>query len=150
MSYHFAQTPFASSMASKSVGPDLFVGGELLVLDLVGDAGDVHQVVIVDVLADAVAAPGAAAEGRGRVQAVVHRAAEARAANLVDAVTGNIHAGRDIFNVLLGVGMDHAAVAGAFHVEVRAGDLNSVFPALAALGTCAFILFYPLADSRPK
>ena len=115
-------------MASKLVGPDLFVGGELLVLDLVGDAGDVHQVVIVDVLADAVAAPGAAAEGRGRVQAVVHRAAEARAANLVDAVTGNIHAGRDIFNVLLGVGVDHAAVAGAFHVEVRAGDLNSVFP----------------------
>ncbi len=30
-----------------------------------------------DVLADAVAAPGAAAEGRGRVQAVVHRAAGA-------------------------------------------------------------------------
>ena len=30
------------------------------------------------------------------------------------------------------------------------GCLQSVFPALAALGTCAFILFYPLADSRPK
>lgn len=93
MSYHFAQTPFASSMASKLVGPDLFVGGELLVLDLVGDAGDVHQVVIVDVLADAVAAPGAAAEGRGRVQAVVHRAAGAGTADLIDAITGNIHAG---------------------------------------------------------
>lgn len=30
------------------------------------------------------------------------------------------------------------------------GCLQSIFPALAALGTCAFILFYPLADSRPK
>ena len=30
------------------------------------------------------------------------------------------------------------------------GCLQSVFPALAALGTCAFILFYPLADARPK
>ncbi|WP_289108984.1 MFS transporter [uncultured Alistipes sp.] len=30
------------------------------------------------------------------------------------------------------------------------GYLQSVFPALAALGTCAFILFYPLADARPK
>ena len=30
------------------------------------------------------------------------------------------------------------------------GCLQSVFPALAALGTCAFMLFYPLADARPK
>ena len=30
------------------------------------------------------------------------------------------------------------------------GCLQSVFPALAALGTCAFILFYPLADARPQ
>ena len=30
------------------------------------------------------------------------------------------------------------------------GCLQSIFPALAALGTCVFILFYPLADSRPK
>lgn len=30
------------------------------------------------------------------------------------------------------------------------GYLQSVFPALAALGTCAFMLFYPLADARPK
>ena len=62
----------------------LLVGGELLV----GDAGDVHGVAIVDVLADAVAASGAAAEGCGRVQAVVHRAAD-----LIDAITGNIHTG---------------------------------------------------------
>ena len=73
-----------SSMASNSIGPDFLVGGELLVLDLIGDAGNVHQVVIVDILADAVAAPSAAAEGRSRVQAVIHCAAATRTANLVD------------------------------------------------------------------
>ena len=83
---------------------------------------------VIDVLTDAVAAPGAAAERGGRIQAVVHRAAETGAADLIDRVAGNVYAGGDVLNVLQGVGVDHAAVTGALHIEVRTGDLHGVLP----------------------
>ena len=79
-------------------------------------AGEVHQVIVLQVLADTVAAPGAAADGHGDGQAVV-----LAPGGLIDVEAAHGHQAGGVIDALLIVGPDGTAVAGTA-VDLQIGD----------------------------
>jgi hypothetical protein len=110
--------------------PDFLVARHLAVGDHLADAGDVHQVLVVEVLRDRIAAPGAAAERRGRSKAVGQRPAGGERGGLVHNHPGgdptpsraDIEMTRQIVEIARGLGIavhDHIIVGRDGHTSMK-------------------------------
>ncbi len=103
-------------------GPDLLVGRHRLAGDDLADARDVHQVLVVEVLRDRVAAPRAAAERRRRARSRWSAIRRRRwRAGLVDDQPADRQLEPGVADVRLVVRMQRGGVARALHQQVGLG-----------------------------